>query len=179
MSRKGVKLLAILFISSASVAWAFTAEESASDEMTVAKMAAIIGQIDEDAQAGTNRITFAVGERELVLVYDESADRMRLMVPIAKASDLSDEALMRLMQANFDSALDARYAVAQGIVWGAFIHPLSSLTEKDFLLGIYQTVSVAETFGSSYSSGIMMFGGGDSGELDKKKLLDRLKDLAT
>jgi len=39
------------------------------------------------------------------------------------------------MQANFDSALDARYAIAKGKLWSAFIHPLSELNEEQFFSG--------------------------------------------
>ena len=52
------------------------------------------------------------------MIADPRADRMRAMVPIRSADALEQDELLRLMQANFDSALDARYAVAQGRLWG-------------------------------------------------------------
>jgi hypothetical protein len=75
---------------------------------------------------------------------------------------------MRLMQANFDSALDARYAVANGRLWGVFIHPLSPLEKNQFLSGLVQTVTVARTYGTGYTSGGAVFGGGDSNEIYRK-----------
>ncbi len=110
---------------------------------------------------------------EVTIITDERADRMRIMAPVAEATKLPPELLMRMLQANFDSVLDARYAVAHGRVWSAFIHPLGSLTERDFLSGLAQTVNGVLTFGTSFSSGALIFGGGDSGEIHRK-LHDRI-----
>ena len=58
-----------------------------------------------------------------------------------------------------------------------FIHPLGSLTQEDFLSGVAQVVTAAETFGASYTSGAVVFGGGDSNEIHKD-LLDQLEKAA-
>jgi len=99
---------------------------------------------------------------------------MRAMVPIRSADGIEPAEMQRLMQANFDSALDARYAVAQGRLWGVFIHPLSPLQKDQFLSGIAQTVNVAKTYGTLYSGGAQVFGGGDSNGL-YQKLFEDLK----
>jgi len=72
---------------------------------------------------------------------------------------------------NFDSALDARYAIAKGVVWGTYIHPLAVLEEKEFISGVGQVVNLALTFGTSYSSGALIFQGGDSQELQQRRQL--------
>ena len=77
------------------------------------------------------------------------------------------------MQANFDSALDARYAIGQGILWSTFLHRMSSLTVEDFLSGIGQSINIVMTFGTTFSSGEMTFGGGDSNEIHRE-LIDEL-----
>lgn len=59
---------------------------------------------------------------------------MRIIMPIGDADEIDKESLLRMMQANFDSALDARYAIAQGSLWGVFIHPLGSLIERQRLI---------------------------------------------
>ncbi|MEO0975570.1 MAG: hypothetical protein AAFX85_20965, partial [Pseudomonadota bacterium] len=76
--------------------------------------------------------------------------------------DVSPELLRRLMQANFDTALDARYAIARNTVWATFIHPLSPLSEEELLSALAQTISIARSYGSTYSSGVWAFGGGDA-----------------
>ncbi|MEO0694373.1 MAG: hypothetical protein AAFY90_16035, partial [Pseudomonadota bacterium] len=75
--------------------------------------------------------------------------------------------------ANFDSALDARYAVANGRLWGVFIHPMRALERDQLISGIAQTVNIAKTYGTLYSGGAMQFGGGDSPGL-QRQLIDRL-----
>ena len=55
---------------------------------------------------------------------------------IVKVDKLDPEVYLRLMQANFDSALDARYAVVRGVLWSAFLHPLGSLNDSQFLKGV-------------------------------------------
>lgn len=96
------------------------------------------------------------------VITDERADRMRVIVPIVKVEDIEEGELLRLMQANFDSSLDARYSIANGVVWSAFIHPLSVLSDEEFISGLAQAITAAATFGSTYSSGALIFRGGDS-----------------
>lgn len=133
----------------------------------------IIVSLDEDAEIEGNRAAFTVADTPVLLVFDVRADRMRLMSQITSADDLNAAELNRLMQANFDSALDARYAIAQGMVWSTFLHPLSSLTGPDFVSGLAQTVTCVKTYGTTFSSGTTVFGGGDSnGEI--QKLLEEL-----
>ena len=142
-------------------------------------MGELILRIDEDAVLDGSTWYFNIIGLDTVLVFDIGADRMRILIPIEGTEDLSKDELLRLMQANFDSALDARYAIAQGKLWGAFIHPLSSLTDEELLLGIGQTANVVASFGSSYSSGMFIFGGGDSGEIERKRFLEELRKQST
>lgn len=146
---------------------------TSSEKMTADSLKTLIEKFDEKAVASGNGVTFAINERELFLVYDENADRMRVITPIAQSGIASDEVLIRMMQANYDAVLDVRYAMANDIIWAVFIHPLSSLTQKEFLSGVAQTVTAAETFGTSYTSGAFVFGGGDSSSIHE----DLLKEL--
>ncbi|MEM7767302.1 MAG: type III secretion system chaperone [Pseudomonadota bacterium] len=138
-----------------------------------ARLLAFVSEIDPDAELQVNGAIFTIEETQLRLVFDLNADRMRIVTPVAPAADLSAEDLERLMQANFDSALDARYAIAQGAVWSVFIHPLSSLTTEDFASGIGQTVNLVRSYGTSFSSGAFVFGEGDSAE-EQRRLVDEL-----
>ncbi len=151
----------------------------ATQPMTAIRMGELILRIDENAIQDGASWYFNIIGLDAILVFDIDADRMRVLIPIEGTDDLSKDELLRLMQANFDSALDARYAIAQGQLWGAFIHPLSSLTAEDFLLGIGQTANVVASFGSSYSSGMFIFGGGDSGEIERKRFLEELRKQST
>ncbi|MEO0991690.1 MAG: hypothetical protein AAFX00_12160 [Pseudomonadota bacterium] len=141
--------------------------------MTLERMASIVMALDPDAQAGPTGFLLHVDDVPVLIVTDILADRMRAMVPIRSLDGNTGDELMRLLQANFDSALDARYAVAQGRLWSVFIHPLSPLQRDQLISGIGQTVNVAVTYGSLYTGGAMQFGGGDSGGL-QRQLIDKL-----
>ncbi|MFK7743807.1 MAG: hypothetical protein AB8B47_02030 [Roseobacter sp.] len=142
--------------------------------MTIERMAKIIFTLDAEAQQRGPTFQFNIVDIPVIVVADPRADRMRAMVPIRAADGLEPDELMRLMQANFDSALDARYAVAQGRLWGVFIHPLSPLETEQLISGLAQTVNVARTYGQTYSGGAAVFGGGDSNGI-YEQLLDDLR----
>lgn len=150
------------------------AEEQAEPPMNMPRLGAIVKALDPEARAQGNMVQFTLRDVPVLIVADPLADRMRAMVPIRAAEGLDAEELMRLMQANFDTALDARYAVAQGRLWGVFIHPLSPLEKDQLLSGLAQTVGVALSYGSSYSGGALTFGGGDSNRI-YRELLDELR----
>jgi hypothetical protein len=135
-------------------------------------------KINKDIKRNINVWQFELGKRQVIVITDPIAERMRIMVPIGDAGLLSQELLTRLMQANFDSALDARYAIANDVLWGTFIHPLTSLDEKGFVSGLSQAIAVADNFGGSFSSGAVVFGGGDSTKLQAQELLELLKKKA-
>ena len=142
-------------------------------KMSGVQLGKIIAKIDKTSSRDGNSVSFVVKGREVILVFDENADRMRILTPITEAGSVSEHVYKRMLQANYDAVLDPRYAIANDLIWAVFIHPLSSLTEQDFVSGIVQTVTAAETFGSAYSSGAFVFGGGDSNALHE----DLLKEL--
>lgn len=132
--------------------------------MDNARMHELLQRIDPDLQGRLGAWTITFDSTRAQVITDENADRMRVIVPIIKVEDIEEGELLRLMQANFDSALDARYSVANGVVWSAFIHQLSPLSDEEFVSGLAQAMTAATTFGSTYSSGALIFRGGDSDE---------------
>lgn len=147
-----------------------------SQEMSVMnnqKLEQLIKRFDENAQGRLGYWQVSYENVKALVVTDENADRMRILVQITDAEQLEKEHLYRAMQANFDSALDARYAVAQGKLWSTFIHPLGALSDEEFFSGMAQTIVLALTFGSTYSSGALIFNGGDSRE-EQQKLYQKL-----
>lgn len=138
----------------------------------------VVTMIDENASITGNGATFEVDGTPVTLVFDVNADRMRLFTRVASSDGLSGAQLKRLMQANFDTALDARYAIAGGQVWSTFMHPLVSLSQDDFVSAIAQTVTLVRTYGTTFSSGALSFGAGDS-NAEIQKLLEGLLDGET
>lgn len=147
--------------------------------MTLERIGELILRIDADAQQRGNTWEFGLESYTVAMIADPQADRMRLVIPIRSIEDLGTDDLMRMMQANFDSALDARYAIARGVLWATYIHPLSPLTDDEFLMAVGETANLVATYGTSYSSGMFLFGGGDSGEIQRRELIDRLRGLGT
>jgi len=141
--------------------------------MTVERLGQIVLALDADARRAGPAFELTIDDVPVLIITDERANRMRAMVPIRLVEDIDPAEWQRLMQANFDSALDARYAVAQGRLWSVYIHPLSSLEKDQLISGIGQTVNVAQTYGSLYTGGAMQFGGGDSAPL-QRQLIERL-----
>ena len=142
--------------------------------MTTDGLDSIIRKIDPEAKRDDNLWQFNVVERQVYVVADPNADRMRIMSPIIPADNITPALYQRMMQANFDAALDARYAIARDLVWSVFIHPLGSLSERELLSGTAQTVTAAVNFGTSFSSGAMVYGGGDTNGIIGRQLLDEL-----
>lgn len=148
--------------------------------MTMERMVSILTTLDPAAAPVPAGIGMTIDDIPVLVVADPAANRMRAMVPVASASGLTAGDLMRVLQANFDSALDARYAVANGRLWSIFIHPLRELERAQLVSGLVQTVVLARTYGATYSSGATIFGRGDSAGLHRellRELLERGEDL--
>ena len=143
--------------------------------MTNARLGFLLKSLDPEISGRPGNWVVTFRDISAQVLTDERADRMRIMIPIAVASDLDKDQLYRMLQANYESALDARYAIAQGLVWVAFIHPLSPLTEGELLLALAQTYNAAETYGSSFSGGLFQFGGGDN----RSEIFDEILEKGT
>ncbi len=96
--------------------------------------------------------------RLLIAITDETHNRMRIITPVATVGEMNEELAMACMAANFDRALDARYAISGDYVWSAFIHPLAELQPTQVVDALNQVATLAVTFGSSFSSGGLSFG---------------------
>ena len=143
--------------------------------MTVDRLGEIILALDPEAKRAGNRFQLTVADVPVMVISDPGADRMRAIVPIRSAQGIEPEEMIRMMQANFDSALDARYGIAQGRLWSAFIHPLSPLEKDEFISGVGQAVNLALTYGSLYTGGALTFGGGDSDDINRALIDDLLE----
>lgn len=102
---------------------------------------------------------FEYKDRVLIIMTDESHNRMRIITPVVEVAELSDEIWPLCMSANFDRALDARYAVSGDYLWSVFIHPLKQLEDGQVLDGMDQVATLADNFGTSFSSSDLFFGG--------------------
>lgn len=161
-----------------SVAPGLNAQEAKPSEppMTVDRLGEIMTAIDPEAEIGRNGIRLTVDRVPVTIITDAVSNRMRILVPVASAEALDEADMRRMMQANFDTALDARYAIANGRLWSVFIHPLAELESDQVVSGLAQTVVLARNYGGSYASGGTVFGSGDSVGL-YQELLDLGEEL--
>lgn len=151
------------------------AQQQSEPPMTYERLGRILFALDENAQPVGRGFQLQIAGVPMLVVTDPEADRMRAMVPLRAVEGLTAQELRRLMQANFDTALDARYAVAQGQVWAVFIHPLSPLQKDQLISGLGQTVNIARTYGTLYTGGALQFGGGDSPGLQRQLIEELLE----
>lgn len=117
---------------------------------------------DEIMEASLGYWQFTYKGIVVLTITDQSHNRMRLISPVALSKEVNSEMLRICMEANFDRALDARYAISGDHLWSAFIHPLAELNDKQFIDAMDQVVTLAANYGSSYSSCDLLFGGQES-----------------
>ncbi len=127
--------------------------------MTLEKFKAVIAKVGSDVMTSKNgTITFTFDQAQLIAVVATQANRMRLLSPIMAARDLNDTQLAATLVSNYHLALDARYAVGEGVLYSAYIHPLKELSEQQLLSAIRQVATLRNTFGTTYTSGELSFG---------------------
>lgn len=96
----------------------------------------------------------------LYVITDEPHNRMRIMTHVAEICRLEHADFEILLRANFDRALDARYAFWRDQLWSVFVHPLAELREQQFFDGVEQVINLVRNYGSTYRSTELVFGGG-------------------
>jgi hypothetical protein len=100
------------------------------------------------------------GTRSEVPVFvfcDDEHDRMRLMAPIGVIEELDPDLLHVLLQANYDRALDARYAMRNHELWAVVVHPLATLATDDLPSMFEQLVLLVKNTGSTFASTELVF----------------------
>jgi len=134
------------------------AVQLSAQKMTNKKIEAIIVKESDSILSKTvSSFQFIVKDRLLICMTDSLANRMRIISPIAKLGELKTEHITGALAANFHSALDVRYAVSDGVMWSAFIHPLEQLSEGEMVSAIHQTYNAALNFGTTYQSTGLFF----------------------
>ncbi|MFK5973539.1 MAG: hypothetical protein QM485_09675 [Flavobacteriaceae bacterium] len=149
---------------------------SQAQEMNPEQLIKIITQAVDSSVSSVNSVEFVYKKTPQVCIYDENANRMRIISPIIKREELEEEQLLNALVANFHSALDVKYALSDEIIWAVFTHPLKELSRHQILDAINQVYSANITFGSTYSSTNLIFPGNTKKreEPRRKKIIQRL-----
>lgn len=98
-------------------------------------------------------------QRPILVITDQDHNRMRIISPIIKQNEMALQQYEEVLLAQFDRALDVKYALYDEILWSVFAHPLQELTEEQFKDALSQVFYAAENFGTSYTSTDIIFGG--------------------
>ncbi|MFT7559163.1 MAG: hypothetical protein ACI93R_001068 [Flavobacteriales bacterium] len=103
-------------------------------------------------------VEFRYNGVDMMLISDVTHNRMRIITPVIAYEDLNEAQIYQIMDSNFHRALDARYAVSDGVLYAAYIHPLSSLDKGSIKSAMLQVANLALSFDGEYTSGVLNFG---------------------
>ncbi len=142
--------------------------------MTLDTVSRLLDRLLEEKEGSDG---FWHGQRNGVTIYvvaDEEHDRMRIMAPIGEMRKADPGFLSILLQANFDRALDAKYAMRKRELWSVFMHPMSTLVPDDLGTFMDQVAKLVQNTGTTYASSELIFGVDDEtdGELDQQYEVD-------
>ena len=132
--------------------------EAQPEAMTPQRLDTLLRGETSDIRGQNNQWQLIIDGQQVLVLVDEERDRMRIVAPVIPAAQLNPEQVGNVLIANFHTALDARYAVTDGLLVAAFMHPLSSLQENNLRSALSQVVKLAQNFGTSYSSEGLSFG---------------------
>ena len=139
----------------------FSSKPAGRQPMTNKKLDDLIRQITSDVVGQVGNWQFLINKRDILVITDERHNRMRIMSPVTTQDRLNEAELTRLLEANFSSALDAKYALRDQTLWSVFTHPLGELSDEQFLDCVAQVANLANNFGQSYASSNLFFGAGE------------------
>ncbi len=142
--------------------------------MTLDTVSRLLDRLLEDKEGSDG---FWHGQRSGVTIYvvaDEAHDRIRIMAPIGEMRKADPGFLSILLQANFDRALDAKYAMRKRELWSVFMHPMSTLAPDDLGTFMDQVAKLVQNTGTTYASSELIFGVDDEtdAELDQEYDVD-------
>ena len=135
---------------------------SANAQMNNSQLEDILARESDSIIGISGRWQLTYKEIPMLVIMDEANDRMRIMTPITDADALDKQVLSVCLEANYHSVLDAKYAIADKVLWSVYIHPLSPLTDEQITSALSQVYYAAMTFGSSFTSTGLIFGGSNS-----------------
>jgi len=142
----------VLTLSLFFVLFSISTTKSFSQEMNNKSIEKAIYSVADSVQGTEGNWQFLVQDRLMICITDKNNNRMRIITPIVEQKKLAYTDLLKLMESNFHTALDVKYAIADDILWSVFIHPLRELSKEQLIDAMQQVYGAAETYGTTYSS---------------------------
>jgi len=131
---------------------------SAQDKMSNKKLEKTLKKFTDEIEGESGNWQVLYKDFPLFVLTDESSNRMRIFTPILEEHELKVGQMKKMLEANFHSALDAKYSLYEGFVIGIYTHPLVELNEKQMMDAMQQVVNLSKNFGTSYTSTEVIFG---------------------
>jgi len=144
-----------------------------SQSMTNEHMEEILKSEVEELQGQAGAWQFVYGQHIIFILTDEANNRMRIFSPIKEDTALEDGQMKKMLEANFHSALDAKYSLYNGFVVSVYTHPLGELQKEQFIDALRQVANLAANFGTSYNSTELIFGSSSEDPVDEKEKEDK------
>ena len=85
--------------------------QTADEGMNNMKMEKIIKQEATEVEGQLGNWQLIYGDRLVLIITDEKNNRMRIFSPVIAESDLKNGQMVKMLEANFHSALDAKYSL--------------------------------------------------------------------
>ncbi|MEG5035852.1 hypothetical protein [Microcoleus sp. AT3-D2] len=90
----------------------------------------------------------------LLVLLSEDGSWLRILLPIADAQE-AQPFLDKLLEANFDTTLETRYALHQNVLWGVFQHSCATLVAADFSAAVARLLALQEQGLSDFFGGLI------------------------
>lgn len=90
----------------------------------------------------------------LLVLLSEDGTWLRILLPIADASE-AQPFFDKLLEANFDTTLETRYAIHQNVLWGVFHHNCATLTAADFSVAVAKLLALQQQGLSDFFSDLI------------------------
>ena len=79
----------------------------------------------------------------LLVLLSEDSSWLRILLPIADVLE-AQPFLDQLLEANFDTTLETRYAIHQNLLWGVFQHNFATLATADFAAAVARLLALQQ-----------------------------------
>ena len=126
--------------------------------MTPERLVHVIERVCDVRLKTQQGLEFVHDDVPMACLFDAQHDRIRVLSPIIGLEAIDETQRETLLEANFHTTLDARYASARGTMYALYVHRLSTLSEQDLVSGIEQVSALVRNFGGDYSSGSLIYG---------------------
>lgn len=137
----------------------FAGQALAGHGMSQESLERIIKAMADSSRGEQGVVEFDFNNLRMYVISDVKHNRMRIVAPVAEYAKLTSTQRDAILVSNYHKSLDARYAVSEGVLYSAYIHPLAELNESQVRSAVRQVSNLALSFGSDYSSGELTFNG--------------------